>query len=94
MALVGKSASQRNFCKAELRASQERLSAADAKPADILADCAAETAVKLPADLDGVTAGGAPEFGESETAGAFLMEHLADSAEPLGKELPRPGEFA
>ncbi len=65
MALVGKSAGQRNIRETKFSGGQKRLSARDPEPADILADRAAEAAMKLPANLDGVTAGAVSQLGES-----------------------------
>lgn len=93
MALVGKTAGERNIRKTKFRGSQKRLGARYAEPPDILADRAAEAAMKLPANLDRVTAGAAPQFGKSQPAFDFFMEHFLSSAQPCRNRRPRPHGF-
>jgi len=55
MALIRKSASQRNLGKIEVAARQERLRLSNADSAYIFADGATEVVMELAADLDGMT---------------------------------------
>ncbi len=93
VALVGKSGCQRNISETKFRGSQKRLSARDAEPPDILADRAAEAAMKLPADLDRVTFGAAGQLGEGQPAFALLMEHFLSSAQPCRNRRSPPHRF-
>jgi len=68
----------------QLRGTQKRLRTGYTDAADIFADGAAEAAMKLAADLDGMAIGRASQVSECEPRIGFFMEYLANAAEPPG----------
>ena len=63
----------------QLRGKQKRLRAGYTDATDVFADGAAEAAMKLAADLDGMAIGRASQVSECEPRTGFFMEHLANA---------------
>jgi hypothetical protein len=87
MALIGKAASQRNLCDLQVAAGQERLRLSNADSPHIFADRAAEMAMELAADLDGMPPGTTRKFRESDT-GVLLFPQYFSNAQ---QQAARPG---
>ena len=82
LALVREAAGERDLRDRHLRGAQERLRAGDTNATDVFADGAAEAAMKLAADLDGMATGRASQVSECEPSIAFFMQHLVNAPEP------------
>jgi hypothetical protein len=86
MALIGESASQRNLGHLQVAAAQERLGSSHADAAHIFADGAAEMAMELAADLDGMPSGTAREFSEGKPRGFLFPQHFSNAQQPGGNQ--------
>jgi hypothetical protein len=82
MALIGKSASQRNLCKLQFAAVQERLRSGNADATYIFTDGAVEMVVKLATDLDRMSANKTGDFRKCQARVFLFSQHFSYVQQP------------